>query len=142
MNVRKWSVIGMLAGMLAIGGLAFAASPLAGGIFLALLGGFALVHAVLLCSKCENDCCALNPTSPDFVFGRPRSRSEVHDPGDNRWVPFALLITLPFGIWGAWEFSIPGLVAALVLIAVAFTFYREKTCRHCTNPCPVMPRNV
>ncbi|PKQ30436.1 MAG: hypothetical protein CVT60_00215 [Actinobacteria bacterium HGW-Actinobacteria-10] len=142
MNPRRWSVVGMLVGLLAIGGMAVAASPLAGGIFLALLATFAIVHAALLCTRCENDCCALNPTSCDFLFGRPRRRSEVHEPGDNRWVPFALFITLPAGIWGAWQFSIPGLVAALILIVVAFTFYRDRTCRHCTNPCPVMPRNV
>lgn len=142
MNIRRWSVIGMLAGLLAIGGLAVAGSPLVGGIFLALLAGFAIVHAVLLCSKCENDCCALNSTSADFLFGRPRTRDEVHEPLDNRWVPIALAITLPVGIWGAWQFSIPGLVGALVLTAVSFVGYRDKSCRHCTNPCPVMPRSV
>lgn len=142
MNVRRWSVIGMLTGALAIGGLALAGSRLAGGTFLALLAAFALVHAVLLCSKCENDCCALNPTSADFLFGGPRPRSDVHEPGDNRWVPIALALILPIGIWGAWQFSIAGLVAALILIAVSFMGYRDKSCRHCTNPCPALPRNV
>lgn len=142
MNIRKWSIVGLLAGLLGIGGMAAAASPIAGGLFLALLAGFALVHAVYLCSRCENECCALNPTSADFLFGHRRQRTEYLEPGDNRWVPFALAITLPFGLWGAWRFSIPGLLACLMLVAVSFVGYRDKSCRYCTNECPLLPQKV
>lgn len=142
MSRERSSVLGLLAATIALGAFAALGSLWLGLAYAAALATVAVVHAKLLCATCGNLHCALNARSPEFLFG---ARDAVDSdgptkPGDTRWVPFALVLTLVPALWGAWLFHPAAVAAVLAVLAVSFVPYRRTACANCTNDCPVRPR--
>jgi hypothetical protein len=134
-RVSAWGLIGLF---VALGAFSFLGDRLMFWIYAGLSAPLVVVHVAVLCRRCSNVACALNPRGVDFLFRRRMPGDDPSLPFSDlpaAWSALALSLVGAVGFVGTWRFS-PLAAAAVFAAGVPLhLMYTRASCAHCGNVC-------
>ena len=139
--MRKAAVWILVAGVVLTSVFAALGSTTVFAVYAVALGVTGWLHWSRGCAMCTNTACAINPRSPECVFGTRRGavatpEGEEFSDLDSARLGIPVVLALLVGLYGVWTFSPLALAATVLVIAAGFALYSCVSCTGCTNDCP------
>jgi hypothetical protein len=138
MTARRVTALTILGAFLALAVLSFLGDRVLSAIFVITAGVVLGHHALTLCARCSNTCCAFNPRAEAPAEGPSADGggdSAYSDLPITRTTVIPLLLAGPLAFIAAWRFSPLATIAVAVVALSAHTVFRKLTCSECGNDC-------